>query len=129
MNNVIFRDSIHVRLYLKKKFGLPDEAIFQQIKTKPIIDTCMEIRLSKSLQKDATEKEKKVALIISKIITDQKTYMFMTNKEEYLFEQPDGTHESMHFAVGPYKNGVECYIIYADGTYERIDSTDDPQTP
>lgn len=124
MNNVIFRDSFHVRLYLKNKFQIPDDARFVEIKTKPIIDTCMELLLSKSLKKDATEKDKKNALIISNIIKDQKTFKFMINQAEYLLERPNGTRESMHFAIGPYKDGVECYIIYADGTYERIDSID-----
>jgi hypothetical protein len=122
MNNLVFRDTLHVFKYLNTKFGMPSTAYFEKVKTKTIYDTCGFIIVAKANEPTADTKVIALAKKIARVILAQNTYRPMHKTKEYLFEQPDGTHEKIHFTIGPYKDGVECYIIYADGMYERIDS-------
>lgn len=119
--NKVFEDTPHVFNFLRKKLKLPANAYFERIETHTVVDTCCLVLVGKATDLTATEQDEHKAREIGEVVASQKTFRIMLGRRECLFSRGNDKDKRIHFTIGKYQDGLECWLIYADGTTERIE--------
>ncbi len=105
--------------YARAVLRIPSEATFEQIETEQIGSFGSDLLIAKGEAEGASERDKLIAKSIQDTVAAQTTYRAMIGGEEHLFEMRDETTGTVHFTIGPFRDGFDCWLVF-NGMANRL---------
>lgn len=97
--------------YVRAILQIPADVTFQQIETEPIGTFGADLLIEKGEAEDTSESDRMIADSIKATMAAQTTYRAVQNDEEYLFEMRGGGKGPVHFTIGPFRSGFDCWMV------------------
>jgi len=115
-----FADTDHALGYLRALFKLGKDVSFEMIYLEPIPGGLgAGLLLAMGEAENASPEDKRITDSIRAKMAGQKTFRAVRGGEEVLFDTR-GVMGKMHFTIGPFRSGVDCWLIGEDGIALRL---------